>query len=240
VKTAAIYMRVSTRDQHAENQLQTCLKLCTDNGWAPFVVEETGSGAKVLTGWTTVMGMAQRREIAAVIVWALDRVGRSLWSITESVHDLDEAGVRLLSVQEPWLDVGANPATGGPNTRDMLIHTFAWVAAFERHRLIERTKTGLDVARKKGRVGGRPRTSLVGDNLAFAIEQQRLGRTYAEISELLFARGVYQKGKAAGASKKPLPLPRTTIMSAIRRIKEFDGVEPDREEDDAGQDQGAA
>jgi DNA invertase Pin-like site-specific DNA recombinase len=233
VKTAAIYMRVSTRDQHAENQLQTCLKLCADNGWAPFVVEETGSGAKVLTGWVSVMGMAQRREIAAVIVWSLDRIGRSLWGITEAVQDLDAAGVRLLSVQEPWLDVGAAPAPGGPNTRDMLIFMFAWVAAFERHRLIERTKTGLDVARKKGRVGGRPRTSLVGDNLAFAIDQQRAGKTYAEISQLLYAKGVYQKGKA-GAGKN-LPLPRTTIMSAIRRIKEFDGVEPERDEDEASQ-----
>jgi DNA invertase Pin-like site-specific DNA recombinase len=74
--------------------------------------------------------------------------------------------VRLLSVREPWTDVD------GP-ARELLVAVMAWVSGFERQRLIERTKAGLERARKQGKKLGRPRLSPL--KLAAAAEDVAAG-----------------------------------------------------------------
>ena len=71
----------------------------------------------------------------------------------QAVLELDRIGVQVVSVREPWLD------TGGP-VRSLLIAIFSWVAEQERLRLIERTKAGLDRARRQGKRLGRPNVQV--------------------------------------------------------------------------------
>ncbi len=224
MKRAAVYLRVSTADQDVAAQRASCLKICAANGWEPIEVAETGSGARKLVGWDRVMAMAAGHEIVAVVVWALDRIGRSMWAISDSVREIDAAGVRLCSVQEPWLDVGEGGL--GAETRPLMISLFSWVAGFERRRLVARTLEGLADARRKGRVGGPKSASLVGAHLDFAIELYKQKKSMSEIQAALFARGVYQRPRPATKDQKPKPVPRGTIWAAIMRTYEFDGVNP--------------
>jgi DNA invertase Pin-like site-specific DNA recombinase len=91
-------------------------------------------------------------RIQAVAVWALDRLHRSMTGAINTVLELDRLGVPVLSVREGWLD------TSGP-VRPLLVAIFGWVAEQERTRLIERTKAGIERARREGKVLGRPKVS---------------------------------------------------------------------------------
>jgi len=71
------------------------------------------------------MGPAYRGDFEVVLVWSLDRLGRSMTGNLEAVLELDRCGVEVVSVREPWLD------TGGP-VRALLIAIFGWVAEQER------------------------------------------------------------------------------------------------------------
>jgi putative DNA-invertase from lambdoid prophage Rac len=84
----------------------------------------------------------------------LDRLHRSMTGAISTVLELDRLGVPVLSVREGWLD------TSGP-VRPLLVAIFGWVAEQERTRLIERTKAGLERARREGKRLGRPPASRV-------------------------------------------------------------------------------
>jgi DNA invertase Pin-like site-specific DNA recombinase len=93
---------------------------------------------------------ARRGKFQVLVVWALDRFGRSMVGNLRDVLELDRLGVQVVSVRESWLD------TGSP-VRTLLIAIFSWVAEQERSRLIERTKAGVAAARRRGARLGRPR-----------------------------------------------------------------------------------
>jgi len=86
-------------------------------------------------------------------VWSLDRFGRSMTGNLQAVLELDRIGVQVVRVRQPWLD------TSGP-VRSLLIAIFDWVSEQERNRLIERTKVGLDRARREGKRIGRPKVRV--------------------------------------------------------------------------------
>src|SRR5467141_1966984 len=85
--------------------------------------------------------------------WCCWSLGRSMVGNLQAVLELDRIGVQIVSVREPWLD------TSGP-VRSLLIAIFSWVAEQERSRLIERTRAGLDRARREGKRIGRPRVRV--------------------------------------------------------------------------------
>ena len=97
---------------------------------------------------------AHAGKFDAVIVWSLDRLGRSMVGNIRTVIDFDRLGVEVISVQEPWMDT-----TAAPGVRDLLLAIFSWVAEQERRRISERTKAGLEKARARGRLG-RPRVRV--------------------------------------------------------------------------------
>ena len=99
------------------------------------------------------------REGDVLVVWRLDRLGRSLKDLLELVHQLDERGIGLKSLTES-LD------TTTPSGR-LIFQVFGAVAEFERNLIRERTTAGLRAARARGRKGGRPR-SLSGKDVAAA------------------------------------------------------------------------
>lgn len=96
---------------------------------------------------------AHRGAFRVILVWALDRFGRSMAGNLQAVLELDRRNVKVVSYREPWLDTGS-PARG------LLVAIFSWVAEQEREQIIARTKAGLEQARRKGIRLGRPRARL--------------------------------------------------------------------------------
>lgn len=154
-RRAAVYVRVSTDRQTTDNQVADVRQLALARGYEPVLYEEVESGAKARRPvLERMLADVRAGRVQAVALWALDRLHRSMMSAINTVLELDRLGVPVLSVREGWLD------TSGP-VRPLLVAIFGWVAEQERTRLIERTKAGLERARRQGRRLGRPPASPV-------------------------------------------------------------------------------
>jgi DNA invertase Pin-like site-specific DNA recombinase len=191
-RRAALYVRVSTDRQTVENQLADLRRMVEARGYEPLIYEEVESAAKARRIYDGMMAAVRMGEVSAVAVWALDRLHRSMVGAIATVLELDRLGVRVLSVREPWLD------TDGP-VRPLLVAIFGWVAEQERARLIERTRAGLERARRQGKHIGRPRTSpvllhaaaaLVAKGTAVAEAARRKGISRASLRRFLAETGV--------------------------------------------------
>ncbi len=151
---AALYLRVSTRDQSVENQERELRQWAGRLGLEVVAVyADTMSGARSdRAALAAVLIAAHRREFDVLLVWALDRVSREgIGRMVGYVEQLRTAGIRVLSHQEPWLD------TGGP-VGELVLAIFAWVAKQERERIGERVRAGQTRARAQGvHIGRRPR-----------------------------------------------------------------------------------
>ncbi len=146
---AALYIRVSTDRQTVENQVAELRQLAAARGFEPVIYEEVESAAKARPVLDRMLVDARAGRVRAILVWALDRLHRSMVGSIQTVLECDRIGVPVVSVREPWLD------TAGP-VRPLLIAIFGWVAEQERTRLIERTKAGIERARLKGTKSGKP------------------------------------------------------------------------------------
>ncbi len=151
---AAVYLRVSSDRQTVENQRAEVEQLARARGYDVELYEEVESAAKRRPVFDRMLTDARAGRIEAVVVWALDRLHRSMQGAIDDVLELDRLGVRVLSVRESWLD------TSGP-VRPLLVAIFGWVAEQERARLIERTRAGIERARRAGKRLGRPPCSPV-------------------------------------------------------------------------------
>ena len=151
---AALYLRVSTRDQSVENQERELQQWAERLGFEVVAVyADTMSGARSdRAELAAVLTAAHRREFDVLLVWALDRVSREgIGRMVGYVEQLRAAGIRVLSHQEPWLD------TGGP-VGELVLAILAWVAKLERERIGERVRAGQTRARAQGvHIGRRPR-----------------------------------------------------------------------------------
>jgi len=177
-KRCAIYARVSTDRQQVQNQLAEVQQLAVARGYEPVVYEEVESAAKARPVLDRMLADVRAGRVHAVAVWALDRLHRSMTGAINTVLELARLGVPVLSVREGWLD------TSGP-VRPLLVAIFGWVAEQERTRLIERTRAGLERARREGKRLGRPKASPL--KVAAAVERVRGG---ASIREAAKAAGV--------------------------------------------------
>lgn len=137
LKRAALYLRVSTADQTVDNQRPDLERAAQARGLPVVVVysENVSAAAKIRPQYQRMMQDARESAFEVLLVWALDRFGRSMTGNITDVLALNRLGVQLISVQEPWLD------TGGP-IRDLLLAIFSWVAEQERKRLSERIRAG--------------------------------------------------------------------------------------------------
>ena len=191
MKKAAVYVRVSTEKQTAANQLAETEALARARGLEPVVYGETASAAaKSRPEFDRMMRDAKAGKVSAVVVWALDRLHRSMTGTVRDVTELHRIGVRVLSVREPWLD------TESPTT-PLLLAIFGWVAEQERTRLRERTKAGIERARAAGKTLGRPRVSPA--LLALGVERVKQG---AQVTETANALGISPRslGRAVKAT----------------------------------------
>lgn len=152
---AAIYMRVSTDKQTCSNQREPLLALARQRGFDTIeVIEEIESAARVRPKLDLLCERARKAEIGAIIVASVDRLSRSAIDLLERVEALDRAGCRLISLRDGWLD------SEGP-ARALVLSVMGAVAQLERDTLIQRTKAGLQRARREGVRLGRPPMSPV-------------------------------------------------------------------------------
>lgn len=191
------YARVSTRDQKPDLQLDALKAAGCER-----VYQDVASGAKTARPALDEL-LGQLRAGDVVVIWKLDRMGRSLKHLVELVGRLMERKVGLLSLNDP---IDTTSAQGR-----FVFNLFATLAEFERELIRERTNAGLTAARARGRVGGRPRglspqaeaTALAADTLyrerklSVAAIAQKLHVSKSTLYSYLRHRGVeigpYQK-----------------------------------------------
>jgi len=137
------YSRVSTQDQKLELQLDELKRFGCET-----IFKEKMSGKNKTRPQFTKM-VDQLRMGDTVVVWKLDRLGRSLKDLIELVSSFREKGVEFVSLKD-GIDTGT--ATGR-----FTFNIFASLAEFEREIIRERTMAGLEAARTRGRKGGRPK-----------------------------------------------------------------------------------
>jgi putative DNA-invertase from lambdoid prophage Rac len=149
---AGLYARVSTQDQNTlPLQMAELAEYTKRRGWSIALQEaEIGSGAKTRPQREKLMRAARRREIDVIVVWRLDRWGRSILDLIGTLNELHSAGVGFVSLNEA-LDL---TSAAGRALAGML----AVFAEFERDILRDRVKAGIAHARAQGRPHGRPVT----------------------------------------------------------------------------------
>lgn len=139
------YARVSTDDQNLALQLDALTKHGVP---ACRIFRDKLSGAKTdRPGLSKCLSLIESGD--TLIVWRLDRLGRSMRHLITLVEDLRDRGIGFRSIQEGAIDTTS--ASG-----ELIFNIFSALAQFERRLIQERTKAGLAVARARGRRGGRP------------------------------------------------------------------------------------
>lgn len=151
---AGIYARVSTLDQHPENQLAELRKFVAARGWESVEYTDHGiaGSRESRPALDRMLKDARRRRIDAVVCWKLDRLGRNLKHLVSTLEELQSLGVAFVSIGE-----GIDATT--PAGR-LQMHILAAIAEFERARVVERVRAGLSRARAQGRRLGRPPCSI--------------------------------------------------------------------------------
>jgi putative DNA-invertase from lambdoid prophage Rac len=195
----ALYMRVSTTDQQCEVQARELRDYCQRRGWdiAEEYRDEGVSGAKKSRpGLDRLMKSAQSRHIDTIIVWKLDRFSRSVLHLNEQLAVLKSCGVRFLAVSQNIDTDSSNPTSG------LLLNILAAVAEFERELIRERTKSGVELARARGKVFGRPRKVFRRDEavamrnagVSFRVIAKTLGVATTTVVNELQGRGTGRRG----------------------------------------------
>jgi DNA invertase Pin-like site-specific DNA recombinase len=174
---AASYARVSTHDQQTLGlQVEAMRAYLKDRGWhAAKRVEDVGSGATARAGRESLLKVARQREVDVIVVWRLDRWGRSLPDLVVTLRELTELGVGFVSLTEA-LDLTT------PTGRAMA-GMVAVFAEFEREVLRERARAGIAQARKEGRPHGRPRTASLKAADVLRLKAERV--SHSEIARRL-------------------------------------------------------
>src|ERR1700731_1631279 len=188
MKRAALYMRVSTLDQHPETQLYDLRQMAEQRGYQ--IVEEYTdmiSGAKAKRpGLDAMMRDARRGQFDVVLVWASDRLARSVKHFLDVLDELNRLNIEFISFREQ-ID------TGGPLGRAGGVIIGA-IAELERSLIVERVRAGMRRAKLEGRHIGRKPLVLHRD----AILRDR------------------QKGNSLGQLAKSYRVSRTTIHRVLR------------------------
>ncbi|RMR14608.1 Resolvase domain-containing protein [Pseudomonas amygdali pv. ulmi] len=198
------YARVSTRDQNLDLQLDALNRAGCER-----IYQDVASGSKTARpALDELLGQVRAGDV--LVIWKLDRMGRSLKHLVELVGNLIERKVGLLSLNDP---IDTTSAQGR-----LVFNLFASLAEFERELIRERTQAGLSAARARGRMGGRPKgltpraqaTAMVAETLyrerklSVAAIAQKLHVSKSTLYSYLRHRGVaisaYEKSarKASG------------------------------------------
>ena len=186
------YARVSTHDQQTlPLQLHAMRDYAAKRGWTIAAqIKEVGSGASQRELRTTLIAAARRREIDVVLVWRLDRWGRSVADLVSTLQELQHLGVGFVSLTEALdLTTPAGRAMAG------LLAVFA---EFERDILRERVRAGLAHARLNGK---------------------RLGRPPTVVHKAIETRNLYRQGISKSEIARRLRIGRTSVRRLLAQKK---------------------
>ena len=136
------YARVSTKDQNIDGQQEALTSVGAERIFADKITGTVRSRPELNRL------LEQLRPEDVVVVTKYDRLARSLKELLEIVDMIQARGAGFRSIGE---DIDTTTPAGR-----LVFHVFASIAQFERERIVERTKEGLEAARKRGRIGGRP------------------------------------------------------------------------------------
>jgi DNA invertase Pin-like site-specific DNA recombinase len=188
MKRAVLYLRVSTLDQHPETQLHDLKTLAAQRGLEiTHVYIDKISGAKAKRpALDEMLADARRARFDVVLVWAFDRLARSVKHLIEVLDELAHLSIEFVSFRE-------NIDTGGPLGRAIVVIIGA-IAELERNLIIERVRAGMRRAKLEGR---------------------RLGRAPLEIDREAVIRD-RQRGLSLGELAKTYRVSRTSIGRVIR------------------------
>jgi DNA invertase Pin-like site-specific DNA recombinase len=191
MKRAILYTRVSTGDQHLETQTHDLRQLAAQRGYQiQREYSDVISGAKARRpGLDQLLADARKHRFDVVLVWAFDRMARSVRHFLEVLDELNHLSIEFVSFRE-------NIDTGGPLGRAMVVIVGA-IAELERSLIVERVRAGMRRARLEGRhIGRRPleidRTGVLRDrasgmSLAEVAKAHRVSR--ATIHRVLREQG---------------------------------------------------
>ncbi|WP_427136786.1 recombinase family protein [Pseudarthrobacter sp. S9] len=175
------YMRVSKTDgsQTMDLQRDALLVAGVDAG---HLYEDQASGNKDDRAELTACLKALRANEDTLVVWKLDRLGRNLHHLVNTVHSLTERGIGLKVLTGQGATIDTTTPAG-----KLVFGIFAALAEFERELISERTKAGLASARARGRKGGRPYTMTVAK---LRLAAAAMGQPETKISELCTELGI--------------------------------------------------
>jgi len=164
------YARVSTGEQTTVSQIDALATAGCDR-----VFEETASGARTDRP-VLAEAIEYLREGDVLVAWKLDRVARSLPHLISLMDDLNRRGIGFRSLTE---QIDTTTASG-----KLIFHIFAALSEFERDIIRQRTRAGLEAARKRGRVGGRPRV-MTAEKIAAAKKLLASGEPAKDVASML-------------------------------------------------------
>ena len=164
----ATLARISTADQHSIELQQADMRdYCKSRGWSIIeeITEEISGAAKSRPGRDKIMALARARKIDGVIVWRLNRFGRSSSELIFLLNELQALGVAFTSIQES-LDFST------PTGR-LMASLLAVFAEFEREILLENVNAGIRKYREKNQTWGRPRKDSAAKNAARMLAEKK-------------------------------------------------------------------
>lgn len=174
------YARVSKSDgsQNLDLQIDALLKA----GVAPNNIYQDEASGKNIKRPSLESCMKALRENDTLVVWKLDRLGRSLYDLVNIVNNLSNKNIGLKVLTGKGANIDTTTSTG-----KMFFGFFAVLAEFERDLIIERTKAGLESARARGRTGGRKFTLT---KAQIRLAQAAMGKKETVVSELCKELGI--------------------------------------------------
>ncbi|HKM86167.1 MAG TPA: recombinase family protein [Terriglobales bacterium] len=174
-KAAAIYVRVSTPDQHVESQLYDLRELAAQRGFeVVHEYEDRGVCGKKARrpGLDLLMADARREKFSVVLVAAFDRIARSTRNFLQVIDELDGMGIEFISRRE-------NVDTSGPMGR-LFVTIISAIAELERSLVVDRVKSGMRRAKLEGRQIGRSRLDV---NREQVVIDRRSGMSLTQVAK---------------------------------------------------------
>ena len=193
-KHLAIYVRVSSRKQDHKSQLPDLSRWAAAQSLPVIYYKDSFTGKTMnRPGWSKLQAAIDRGEVATVVCWRLDRLGRTARGLTALFHDLQQASVNHVSLKE-----GIDLST--PAGR-MLANVLASLAQFETEVRSERQAAGIAAAREAGKTWGGRKEGTVTQDVAAKAES---------------VRKLHKAGESVSSIARSVGLSRPTIYALIR------------------------
>jgi DNA invertase Pin-like site-specific DNA recombinase len=212
-KAAAIYVRVSTPDQHVESQLYDLRELAAQRGFeVVHEYEDRGVCGKKARrpGLDLLMADARRKKFSVVLVAAFDRIARSTRNFLQVIDELDSMGIEFISRRE-------NVDTSGPMGR-LFVTIISAIAELERSLVVDRVKSGMRRAKLEGRQIGRARLDV---NREQVVQDRRSGMSLTLVAKKhgISRASVCRLMKEAGTTSDAAVLVSETVLGQQAQVQ---------------------